>query len=132
MTYDLVDELGGRDRLEAMMREFYDALFDDVLVGFLFQPHDKEQLIASQMDYVYAHLGNRAGTYDGPTIRGAHAKVPILPGHFDRRHKILADLLERWEVPEHVRNDWLRLDQSLRKFVVHLGATERDRLLSDG
>jgi len=128
MTWNLVEELGGEERFRAMMQDFYDRLFDDVLVGFLFQPHDKERLIESQMAYLSAHLGDRSGTYEGPTIREAHARLPILAGHFDRRHKVLADVLEEWEVPEHVREEWLELDLSLRKFVVSMGATRRDAL----
>lgn len=111
------------------MGDFYDRLFDDVLVGFLFQPHDKERLIRSQIAYVSAHLGDRSGTYEGPTIRHAHAHVPVLPGHFDRRHFLLEEVLREHDVPEHVRRAWLELDESLRRFVVHLGATRRDQLL---
>ena len=36
--------------------------------------------------------------------------------------------VEEWEVPEHVREEWLELDLSLRKFVVSMGATRRDAL----
>lgn len=129
-SWNLVEEVGGAERLEAMLRVFYDRLYDDVLVGFLFQPHDKEKLVRSQYDYVTAHLGDRSGTYCGPTIRKSHARVPVLPGHFDRRHKILADLLVEWDVPEHVQREWLALDRSLRKFVVNLGATARDQALT--
>lgn len=128
MSWNLVEELGGEERFREMMQVFYDRLFDDVLVGFLFQPHDKQRLVESQMAYLSAHLGDRSGTYDGPTIRAAHAHVPVLPGHFDRRHKLLRDILEEWDVPEHVKDEWLALDLSLRKFVVHLGATRRDEL----
>ncbi len=131
-NWNLVDEVGGPARMEALMRDFYDRLFDDVLVGFLFQPHDKEHLIRSQIAYVTAHLGDRSGRYDGPTIREAHNDVPVLPGHFDRRHYILREVLEEHGVPEHVRKAWLDLDQSLRKFVVNLGATRRDQMLESG
>lgn len=131
MSWNLAEEVGGEETLAALIREFYDLLFEDVLVGFLFQPHDKERLITSQIAYLKAHLGDRSGVYDGPTIRRAHEKVPILPGHFDRRHKVLTDLLERWNVPEHVKAEWLTLDQSLRQFVVNLGATRRGSLLED-
>ena len=129
-SWNLVEEVGGEQAMEALMRDFYDRLFDDVIVGFLFQPHDKERLIASQIAYVTAHLGDRSGTYDGPTIRKAHEEVPVLPGQFDRRHFLLREVLFAHDVPEHVREAWLALDESLRRFVVHLGATKRDQLLN--
>ena len=127
--WNLDEELGAD--LEPMIREFYDELFDDVIVGFLFQPHDKEELIASQIRWLRAHLGDRAGTWDGGSIRKIHARLPILSGHFDRRHHILKLLLERWDVPDRVREEWLLLDAALRPLVLNLGAIERDRILSD-
>ncbi len=128
--WNLVDELGGPDAFDRMMTVFYDRLYDDVLIGFFFQPHDKRHLIESQMRYLSAHLGDRAGDYEGPKIRRAHQNLPILPGHFDRRHKILVDLLEEFAVPLHVRKAWLDLDLVLRDFVINLGATRRDTLLA--
>ena len=127
--WNLDDEVGA-DRLEAMITEFYDELFDDVIVGFLFQPHDKQELIASQLRWLRAHLGDRAGTWNGGSIRKIHQHVPILAGHFDRRHHILKLLLERWEIADHVRDEWLELDAALRPLVLNLGAMERDRILS--
>jgi hemoglobin len=130
-AWNLVEEVGGMQRLEALMRDFYDRLYDDIIIGFLFQPHDKERLIRSQIDYVTAHLGDRSGTYDGATIRKAHTDVPVLPGQFDRRHLILREVLEEHDVPGYVRKAWLELDASLRDFVLNLGATRRDRIVSD-
>lgn len=127
-TYNL-DAAVGPERLEAIVRELYDLLFDDVLVGFLFAPHDKETLIASQQRWLRAHLGDRAGEWHGGSIRALHHHLPILPGHFDRRHFLLKGILERHEVPEHVREEWLSLDLALRPLVLNLGAAERDRIL---
>lgn len=114
-----------------MISEFYDELFDDVIVGFLFHPHDKADLIASQLRWLRAHLGDRMGTWDGGSIRKIHAHLPILAGHFDRRHHILVGLLDRWDVPEHVHDEWIALDASLRPLVLNVGAIERDRILSE-
>ena len=127
MTWNLDEELGV-GQLEPMIREFYDTLFDDVLVGFLFTPHDKESLVASQMRWLRAHLGDRSGSWDGGSIRALHEHLPILAGHFDRRHYVLRQLLQRWDVPAHVQDEWLRLDESLRPLVINLGAAAADAL----
>ena len=126
-----LDEEVGTARLEAMIRELYDVLFADVLVGFLFEPHDKEMLIASQQRWLRSHLGRRSETWQGRSIRASHEHLPILSGHFDRRHFVLRGLLERWEIPDHVRDEWLQLDQSLRPLVLNLGAERRDQMLED-
>ena len=126
--WDVIDEVGGRETMEAMMRRFYDRLFDDVIIGFMFVDSDKEALVQSQIDYVYANIGNRGGDYEGPSIRRAHADLPILSGHFDRRHTILEETLREFDVPEHVRDAWLKLDRSMREMVLNQGAMRRDEL----
>ncbi len=110
------------------MRDFYDRIFDDVIIGFLFANSDKEALIDSQFHYVTSVLGDRSGEYGGPTIRAAHKELPILPGQFDRRHMLLKLVLLEYGVPDHVTQAWLELDTSLREFVVNMGATKRDEL----
>lgn len=131
MTFNLADEMGGEEALRGMMRDFYDRVFDDAIIGFLFAKSDKEALVESQIDFVTAHLGDRSGAYEGPNIREAHRNLPILTGQFDRRHQILKETLIAHEAPEHVVEAWLALDQSLRNFVVNLGAQKRDEILHD-
>lgn len=128
--WDIVDEVGGAARMEAMMNRFYDRLFADLLIGFFFEGSDKEALVASQIAYVHAHLGSRDGNYEGPSIRKAHADLPILVGHFDRRHQILREVLVEFEVPERARQAWLALDRAMRDMVINQGAQRRDDLLS--
>ena len=119
--WNLVGEVGGWDAFEAIVRSLYDRMFADLLIGYFFDGLDKEHLIASQCDYLSAHLGDRAGSYNGPSIRRAHATLAILPGHFDRRHKILQNVLAENHVPAHVQEAWLGFDKSLREFVVKQG-----------
>jgi truncated hemoglobin YjbI len=126
--WNLIEECGGEAALKTLLRDFYDRIFDDVIIGFLFANSDKEALIESQFDYVTSVLGDRSGSYDGPTIRAAHQNLPILGGQFDRRHMLLKVVLLEYGVPEHVMDAWLELDQSLRDFVVNMGAAKRDEL----
>jgi len=129
MSFNLIDQMGGEDSLRAMLTDFYDRIFEDPIIGFLFAKSQKEALIESQFHYVTANLGDRSGTYEGPTIRRAHADLPILSGMFDRRHQILRETLADHGAPENVRRAWLALDASLREFVVNMGAQRRDDLL---
>lgn len=128
--WNVIEEVGGRERMETLMRRFYDRLFDDVIIGFFFADSDKEELVQSQIDYVHAHIGDRSGTYDGPSIRNAHADQPIMRGHFDRRHQILRETLEEFDVPDHVRQAWLGLDQSMREMVLKQGEQAREETLN--
>jgi hemoglobin len=128
--WTLIDRVGGEAALRALLRDFYDRLYDDMIVGFLFQPHDKEALIAHQFDYVCAHIGIKTTRYTGRSMREAHRHLPILAGQFDRRHQLLRDVLRDHDVPADVQEVWLTLDTSLREFILSRGAMERDRILN--
>lgn len=129
--WNLIEEVGGSERLLAMMVRFYDLQFADLMIGFLFAGKDKLQLAKSQAEYVSARLGRDRLRYEGPPIRKAHLKVPILIGHFNRRLVILEQVFEEFDVPAHVREAWLALDNSLRDLVVRTGQGAREHLLKE-
>lgn len=130
-TWNLPEAVGGEAALRALLTDFYDRLFEDILVGFFFAPHSKSDLIEHQYNYVCAHLGARGHhVYSGRNMRLAHQHLPILGAHFDRRHVILSQVLEAHDVPEHVRQAWLGLDASLRAFIVRTGGAARQKILA--
>jgi hemoglobin len=131
-SWSLTEEVGGAGRLRALVTRLYDRFFDDMLIGFFFEGHDKERLIDSQIEYVRARLGDEDVRYTGPSIRRAHLELPILSGHFDRRHQILTEVLEEFEVPARVRDAWLELDRSLRPLVLRTGSEAVDEILGGG
>ncbi len=124
--WNLLHELGGEEALRALLRDFYDRVYDDVMIGFFFAPHPKQSLIDKQYAYLVSHLGEGRALYHGRTMRQAHMALPILPGHFDRRHTILKQTLARHEVPPHVQQAWLQLEQWLRPFVLRMGKAARE------
>ena len=126
MSSSLFDEMGGEPALLRVLRTFYDRLFDDPMVGFLFDGKDKEKLIEHQLWFTARFLGGPS-RYEGRSLPDAHAALPLLKGHFDRRHQILREVLEEHRVPEAVRDEWLRVDQSLRTAVIKSGADARER-----
>ena len=131
-SWTLVTELpGGEAQLQAVIEDFYDALFEDVMVGFFFLPHDKATLVRHQMSYVRATLGKPDAAYTGRPMRRAHEHLPILGAHFDRRHQILAQTLVAHQVPEHVRLAWLEFDLKLRPLIVRTGHKERNARLGE-
>lgn len=128
--WSLPEAIGGEAALMALLKDFYDRLYLDLMVGFLFEPHDKATLIAHQYSYVCAYLGDRAGHYQGRSMRGAHQALPLLGAHFDRRHVILKQVMEAHQVPAHVKQAWLELEQRLRPFIVRQGATARAKIVA--
>ena len=122
----LYDEIGGEAGLRAVLRTLYDRLFDDVMVGFLFAGKNKERLIEHQLWFTARFLGGPS-RYEGKSIPDAHAALPLLPGHFDRRHHLLRQALAEHRVPPAVADEWLRVDASLKGAVLRSGEEARER-----
>ena len=122
----LYDDMGGEPALRVVLRDLYDRLFVDPMVGFLFEGKDKEKLIEHQLRFTARFLGGPSA-YEGKSMPDAHAHLPLLAGHFDRRHHLLRQVLAAHAVPENVANEWLRVDQSLRTAVLKSGEEARAR-----
>jgi truncated hemoglobin YjbI len=127
----LYDDMGGEPALRAVLRTLYDRLFDDAMVGFLFAGKDKERLIEHQLWFTARFLGGPS-RYEGKSIPDAHAALPLLPGHFDRRHHLLKQALAQHRVPEHVAAEWLKVDLSLKTAVLRTGEEARERARRPG
>jgi hemoglobin len=121
----LFDDMGGEAALRDVLRALYDRLFDDVMVGFLFAGKDKAALIEHQLWFTARFLGGPS-RYTGKSLPDAHAPLPLLPGHFDRRHHLLKQVLAEKNVPAHVAAEWLRVDASLKGAILRSGEDARE------
>ena len=122
---DVVALVGGLDGMRVILRDFYDRLFTDIIVGFFFAGRDKAQLVEHQLRFTARALGADV-VYEGRSMPDAHAGLPpILQGHFDRRHKVLEDVLRAHGVPEAAREAWLAYDRSFRRAVLGAKASLR-------
>jgi hemoglobin len=119
------DAIGGEAPVRAVLRALYDKLFEDPMVGFLFEGKDKTHIVEQQVAFTCAFLGGPQ-RYLGKPLPEAHARLPLLPGHFDRRHRLLEQVLSEERVPEAARLVWLRIDESLRPSVLAAGGAARD------
>ena len=120
----LFDDAGGEEGLRRVLRSLYDRLFDDAMIGFFFAGRDKAKLIEHQLWFTARFLGGPS-RYEGRSLPDVHAPFPILPAHFDRRHQILREVLDAEGVPESVKNEWLRVDASLKHAIVKSGEEAR-------
>lgn len=111
--------------MRSAIEEFYDRLFDDVMIGFMFRGKDKARLVEREFELVGEHLGGPV-TYRGRPIGEVHARLPIMGGHFERRLKILEDLLRERGVPDPVRDAWLEHTRALRPVVTADAGSECD------
>jgi hemoglobin len=108
----------GEEKLRAVVRDFYERVFADAMIGFLFAGKNKERLVAKEWELVASLLGAPVG-YTGRSMSEAHARVPITGGHFDRRLVLLEETLEAHQVDPEVRRRWLDHARSLRDQLIY-------------
>lgn len=110
------DRVGGEAGLRAIIDEFVDRMFDDIMIGFFFRRASRERIKEMEFQHAAEHLGGPM-QYGGRPIREAHAAHRIMGGHFARRSKILSDVLVKHGVPEDIRREWLAHLEALRHHV---------------
>jgi truncated hemoglobin YjbI len=120
------EALGGEARVRAVLEVLYDRLFADPMVGFLFEGKDKAHIVQQQLAFTCRFLGG-PHRYVGKPLPQAHASLPLLAGHFDRRHHLLRQVLVEQRVPEEVAELWLEIDEGLRPSVLAAGEDARER-----
>jgi hemoglobin len=122
----LYGSIGGEARVREVIQALYDRLFVDPMIGFLFEGKDKAHIVTQQVAFTCRFLGGPQ-VYEGLPLPRAHAKIPILPGHFDRRHRLLEQVLGECGVPADVKRVWLQIDQSLRPSVLTSAEEAREK-----
>jgi hemoglobin len=110
---ELFDKIGG-DKLRAVIADFYDRVFRDVMIGFMFQGKDKQHLIDREWEFVANFLGARDVKYTGRPLRTAHANHTIFGGHFERRLQILREAMRDHGVDADVQQSWIDHTNALR------------------
>jgi hemoglobin len=117
------ERLGGDAALRAIVEDFYDRVFADAMIGFLFNGTDRARLVQKEWELAAAMLGADV-RYTGRPMRQAHARSPILGGHFARRQQILRETLADHHVPDDVAAEWLRHNDRLRPQVTADASSE--------
>lgn len=103
----------GPVRLRAVIVDFYQRVFDDVMIGFLFVGKDRQRLIDKEWELAARMLGAPVA-YTGRPMKMAHAGSPIFGGHFERRLQILRETLAEHDIDEEVGRVWIEHQQALR------------------
>jgi hemoglobin len=124
----LFDKIGG-DALRAVITDFYERLTTDLMIGFLFQGKDKQRLIDKEWEFTANLLGADV-KYSGRPIRTAHARSPIMGGHFERRLQILRETLADHDVDAAVQERWIEHTLALRPQVTGDRGSECDHEVS--
>ena len=127
----LFERLGGESTLRTILTDFYQRVFDDVMIGYMFMGQDKARLIEREYEYTAQMLGSDV-TYRGRTMSVAHKDHRIAKGHFERRFKILDDTLNDHGVPPDVRKHWMDHTRALANAVMGSASQRDDCDVDDG
>ncbi len=103
----------GAEKLRAVITDFYDRIFGDLMIGFLFEGKDKQRLIDKEWEFT-AHFLGADVAYTGRPMRQAHANSPIFGGHFERRLQLLRQAMAAQGVDDEVARVWIEHQQALR------------------
>ena len=106
----------GAPKLRAVVTAFYDRVFGDVMIGFMFEGKDRQRLIDKEYELVAALLGADI-KYTGRPIPAAHAAHTIFGGHFERRMQLLRNTFAAEGVAPEIAKAWLDHSESLRSQV---------------
>lgn len=110
------ERLGGEEKVRAIVDNFMERVFADRMIGFFFRDADRKRI--KEMEYQLSAEFLGAGiSYQGRPLAIAHAKHPIMGGHFARRRQILKETLESYDVPPFIQEAWLRHTDSLRELI---------------
>lgn len=112
------ERIGGEPALQAIIDDFVDRMFDDVMIGFFFRRASRERIKELELQHAAEHLGGPI-RYRGRPLREAHRAHRIMGGQFARRSKILEDVLSAHGVPADLREAWLAHVESLRGEITH-------------
>jgi hemoglobin len=116
MLDTLFEKLGGESELRLIINTFIDRVFEDRMIGFFFRNADRARI--KEMEYQLAAQYLGAGVeYRGQPLGQAHAKHPIMGGHFARRRQILKEVLEFYRVPDEVKTAMLEHTDALRPLI---------------
>lgn len=106
------ERLGGESVLRPLIHRFVDRLFEDRIIGFLFEGKDPERIRSHEYTHAAISLGAPL-VYEGRPIVALHRPLRINAGQFRRRLAILRQEIERAGAPEELRDRWLSSQQRL-------------------
>ena len=112
----LFEQLGGEPKLRAIVDDFVDRCFGDMMIGFLFTRAESTRIKRFEYEHAAKHLGATV-EYAGRALDEAHRPHRIFGGQFDRRRQILIETLRDHDAPQEIVDAWIAHQDSLRALI---------------
>jgi hemoglobin len=110
------EALGGYEGVAAIMDEFVNRIFADMMIGFHFRDASREDVARFEIQFACGFLGGPE-IYEGRSMDATHARHPITGGQFMRRLRILRDVLEERKISEDIIARWVAHNEALRPMI---------------
>ena len=109
--------LGGEAALQKLLEDLYQRFSKDLMIGFFFDGKDLNHIAGKQKEFLMRAMG-ATPSYSGKPPAQAHTQLPpILPGHFDRRLKILRETLQDHQLSPEDIETWIQFESTFRDAV---------------
>lgn len=112
----MYERIGGESGLRAVIDDFVDRVFDDVMIGFFFRDIDRRRIKELEFQHAAEFLGGPL-RYRGRPLSDAHGKHRIMGGQFARRKELLRQTMADRGVPQDIADAWLAHTESLRALI---------------
>jgi truncated hemoglobin YjbI len=114
----LYKNIGESDGLRTILRDFYLRMSQDTMIGFFFAGKNIVEIADRQHQFISRAMGASASYTGKPPAQAHEALPPILPGHFDRRLRILEETLRTHGLSAEDIRTWLEFENSFRAGIV--------------
>ena len=101
------------NRLRQTVVDFYELVFPDMMIGYMFDGKNKSRLIEKELELALEVLGFET-KYAGRDLKMLHRPLLIQGGQFDRRSVLLKKAMEKNNLPADLQKKWLAHTESLR------------------
>lgn len=113
----IYERLGGEAPLGALMERFYERMAQDTMLGFFFYGKDLKAIASKQKEFLMRAMGATT-SYSGKAPAQAHdALPPIRRGMFDRRLRILEEVLREAGLSAEDIRIWVAFEEAFREAV---------------
>jgi hemoglobin len=114
----IYQKAGGEEGLRKILRDFYHRMSEDILIGFFFDGKDTDAIADKQLEFLMRAMG-ATPTYSGKPPAKAHDEIaPILQGHFDRRLRVLEEVLASHGLSAEDIRIWIEFESAFREGIV--------------
>lgn len=114
----LYSRIGGEPALESILQDFYSRMSRDVLIGYFFDGKDLSAIARRQKEFLMRAMGALPSYSGKPPAQAHEALAPILPGHFDRRLRILEETLRDHGVSDQDIRIWIAFESAFRDGII--------------